>query len=187
MPHAQMAGGYMTVVARLAPGSREAMAAVRHAVGIMDPKLPLRNVETLQETVTRAVGPARFYSTLLALFAGIAVTMAVVGLYGVVAYLVSRRTREIGIRIALGADVADVARLVIAQGAWPVCIGLALGLLSSFWATRALGSLLYNVTPQDVSTMVITSMLLVAVAAVAILLPARRASRVSPTEALRAE
>jgi len=187
IPHAQMAGGYMTVVARLVPGTSNAMAIMRRELRSVDAKLALRDAEMLQDAVARSVGPARFYLTLLALFAAIAVTLAAVGLYGVVSYLVSRRTREIGIRIALGAKGADVVRLVLAQGVRPVGIGVALGLLGSYWGTRVLTALLYNVSPQDIATLTGTTMLLLGVATLAILLPARRASSVAPTEALRAE
>jgi putative ABC transport system permease protein len=187
VPHAQMAGTYMTVVARLVPGTSNAMAVITREVRSVDPKLALRDLEMLEDAVSRSVGPATFYLTLLALFAGIAVTLAVVGLYGVVSYLVSRRTREIGIRIALGAKASDVVRLVLAQGVRPVGIGVVLGLFGSYWGTRVLTSLLYNVNPQDVGTLAITTLLLLGVASLAILLPARRASRVAPTEALRAE
>ena len=187
IPHAQMAGGYMTVVARLVPGTRNAVAVLRRAVAEVDPRLPLRDAEMLEDAVDRSVGPAKFYLTLLALFAGIAVTLAAVGLYGVVSYLVSRRTREIGIRIALGAEATDVVRLVFVQGVRPVGVGVVLGLLCSFWATRVLASLLYNVSPQDIATLALTTILLLGVASLAILLPAGRASRVAPTEALRVE
>ncbi len=187
IPHAQMAGSYMTMVARLVPRTSNAMPIITREVRSVDPKLALRNLEMLEDAVSRSVGPATFYLTLLALFAGIAVTLAVVGLYGVVSYLVSRRTREIGIRIALGAKATDVVRLVLAQGVRPVGIGVALGLVGSYWGTRVLTSLLYNVSPQDISTLTITTLGLLGVASLAILLPARRASRVAPTEALRAE
>jgi putative ABC transport system permease protein len=187
VPHAQMAGGYMTVLARMVPGTRNALAIVRREVRDADPKLALRDLEMLEDAVSRSVGPAAFYLMLLAVFASIAVTLAVVGLYGVVSYLVSRRRKEIGIRIALGAKGTDVIRLVLAQGACPVGIGVVLGLIGSYWGTRVLVSLLYNVSPQDIVTLAITTMLLLGVATLAILLPARRASRVAPTEALRAE
>ncbi len=187
VPHAQMAGRYMTVVARMVPGTTDAMAILTREVRNVDPKLAMRYAETLDDAVSRSMGPAKFYLTLLALFAGIAVTLAAVGLYGVVAYLVSRRTREIGIRIALGAHGTDVVRLVLAQAVWPVGIGVVLGFLFSFWGTRLLTSLLYNVDPQDISTLMITTLLLLCVASLAILLPAHRASRVAPTDALRAE
>ena len=187
VPHAQMAGSYMTVVARMAPGTSDAMAILRREVKNVDAKLAIRYAESLEDAVSRSMGPAKFYLTLLALFAVIAVSLAVVGLYGVVSYLVSRRTREIGIRMALGAEGTDVVRLILAQAVRPVGIGVVLGLICSFWATRVLTSLLYNVTPQDISTLAITTLLLLCVASAAILLPARRASRVPPTEALRAE
>ena len=186
-PHAQMAGGYLTVVARMAPGTRDPMAIIKQTVNAVDPMLPLRGAETLEDSVNRELGPTKIYLALLALFAGLAVAIAVVGLYGVVAYLISRRTREIGIRIALGAGIADVTRLVLSQGVRPVVIGIVLGLIGCFWSTRLLGSLLYNVQPLDVFTLVGTTTLLVVVAGLAIVLPAKRATRISPTEALRAE
>ncbi len=187
VPYAQMSGPFMTVVARLAPGTNEAIAALRRAVGAMDPMLPLRNVEMLEEAVSRSMGPAKFYMTLLAVFAAIAVLLAAVGLYGVVSYLVSRRTREMGIRLALGATGVDVARLVLMQGARPVGIGLVVGFVCSYWGTRVLDSLLYNVQTRDVSILAVAATSLLGTAFLAILMPVLRASNVPPTEALRAE
>ena len=123
----------------------------------------------------------------MALFAGLAVILAAVGLYGVVAYLVSRRTREIGIRVALGAPRDHVVRLVLGQGVAPVFLGAVLGLATSLAGGRIMSSLLYQVEPWDPLTFVGGTGLLLCVAFVATLLPARSASRIPPTEAMRVE
>jgi ABC-type antimicrobial peptide transport system permease subunit len=141
----------------------------------------------MEATVDRAVGPTRFYVLLLVVFAGVAVLLAAIGLYGVVAYLVSRRTREIGIRMALGAKRGDVFRLVLAQGLRPVVIGVALGVGGAYAGSRVLQSLLYNVEPTDTRTFVSVTALLLVVIVLAILLPAGRASRILPMSALRVD
>jgi len=187
VPHAQMGGGYMRVLVALSPGQTDALPAVRRAVRNLDPAVPLRDVEMMEETVDRQLGPARFYMTLLAIFAGVALTLAAVGLYGVVAYVVSGRTHEIGVRIALGADARNVVRLVLAQGIRPALLGVAIGIAGVVAVSRVLRSLLYAVEPTDPSTVVAVTALLLAVVAVAILLPARKASRITPVEALRTE
>jgi putative ABC transport system permease protein len=187
VPYAQMSGSFMTVVARLAPGTNEGAAVLQRTVGEIDPMLPLRNVEMLEEAVSRSMGPATFYMILLGVFAAIAVSLAAVGLYGVVSYLVSRRTREMGIRLALGATGVDVARLVLLQGARPVGIGVSIGFICSYWGTRVLDSLLYNVQTRDMSILAVAVALLLGTAVFAILTPVRRASNVQPTEVLRAE
>jgi ABC-type antimicrobial peptide transport system permease subunit len=177
----------MTVVARLEPGAEPSIAAVKGEVEALDPDVPLRDVEMLAETVDRQMGPARFYMTLLAVFAGVAVTLAAVGLYGVIAYLVSGRTREIGIRMALGARGGDVVRMVVVQGIRPAIAGVVLGVLGAYLGARGLRTLLYGVTPSDPLAVLGAIALLLGVAILAILLPARRASRVAPVEALRSE
>ncbi len=185
VPHAQMAGGYMEVVVRTAPGVTDVLESIRREIRTLDPNVPLRGIRTLEATVDRAVGPTRFYLMLLAVFAAVAVALAAVGLYGVAAYLVSRRTREIGVRIALGAQRADVLRLVLLQGIRPVLIGVVVGLGGAYAGSRLLQSLLYNVEPGDLTTAVVVTALLLAVVVAAIALPARRASRIAPVEALR--
>ncbi len=187
LSHAQMAPIYMTVLVRTRTGAIDVLPAVRRTVRAIDPNVPLRSVELLEETVARQFGPARFYFTLLAIFAGVAVTLAGIGLYGVVAYLVSRRTREIGIRMALGAQGPDVVRLVLAQGFRPALVGVVLGVGGAFLSSRVLQSLLYNVQASDLTTFGVVALLLPSVIALAILLPARRASRIAPVEALRLE
>jgi len=137
--------------------------------------------------VDRQLGPSRFYMTLLTTFAALAVALAAIGLYGVVAYLVSGRTREIGIRMAMGAEAGDVMRLVLKQGIRPALVGLAFGAAGVFVGARVLESMLYEIEPTDPSTVTVATLLLLAVVVCAILLPARRASRIAPVEALRVD
>jgi predicted permease len=184
---AQMGATFLSVLVRTAPGAPDVLPAIRREVRAIDPNVPLRRVEMLEETVDRQFGPARFYLMLLAIFAGVAVTLAGIGLYGVIAYLVSRRTREIGIRVALGARSWDVIRMVLAQGIRPAALGIVLGVAGAYWGSRVLQSLLYNVESSDLVTFAGVTALLLGVVVLAILLPARRASRIAPVEALRLE
>ena len=177
----------MSVLVRTAPDAPDVLPAIRREVQALDTNVPLRRVEMLEETVDRQFGPARFYLMLLAIFAGVAVILAGIGLYGVVAYLVSRRTREIGIRVALGARSGDVIRMVLAQGIRPAAVGIVLGVGGAYWSSRVLQSLLYNVESGDLMTFAGVAALLLGVVVLAILLPARRASRIAPVEALRLE
>ena len=185
IPHAQMGGGFMRVLVRFSPGAPDVLPSIRRAVQAIDPAVPLRNIEMLEETVDRQLGPTRFYMTLLSIFAGIAVILAAVGMYGVVAYLVSGRTREIGIRMALGAEARDVIRLVLAQGIRPALLGVAVGIAGVFLSSRALKSMLYEIEPGDPTTVAGVTLLLLVVVVLAILVPAQRASRIAPVEALR--
>jgi predicted permease len=184
---AQSGTDYLRVLARLAPGVTDVLPTIRRELRTIDPNIPLRSVEQLETAVQRAFGPARFYLLLLSIFAGVAVTLAAIGLYGVVAYLVSRRTREIGIRMALGAHAGDVVRLVLRQGLMPAGLGIALGLLGAWGAARVLHSLLYNVGPQDPITFGGVTGLLLGIVVLAILIPALKARRIAPVEALRTE
>lgn len=187
VPHAQMGSRYMSVLVRMNPGAPNLLPAVRREVQALDSNVPLGNVEMLEETVDRHLGPARFYLLLLAVFAAMAVTLAGVGLYGVIAYLVSRRTREIGIRMALGAKSGDIGRMVLSQGIRPALLGVVLGVIGAYLGTRVLQSLLYEVRPTDPLAFVGATLVLLGVVVFAILLPARRASSVDPVEALKSE
>ena len=186
-PHSQMGSDYLTLHVRTPPGALPILPDVRNEVRSLDPNVPLRGVGNLETAVSRSMGPARFYSLLLAIFATLAVVLATVGLYGVVAYLVTRRTREIGIRMALGAGAADVVRLVLSQGMRPAIVGIVLGLGGAYLTSTALRSMLYNVKALDVTTLVTVAGLLLVVTIVATLVPARRASRISPITILRME
>jgi putative ABC transport system permease protein len=134
-----------------------------------------------------ATGVRRFNAILLALFAGTAMLLTVVGLYGVIAYLVGRRVREIGIRMALGAERTDILRLILAQGMKPVAVGGGLGLIASFALTRLMKSLLFGVSATDPLTFAIIAVLLTVVALLACWIPARRATKIDPLTALRQE
>jgi putative ABC transport system permease protein len=135
--------------------------------------------------VDRAVAGARFNTALLGIFAGIAFVLAALGIYGVVSYDVSQRTSEIGIRMALGALPADVLRMVVGQGARLAACGIAIGLAGAFWLTRLMESMLYGVSPSDVWTFALISILLAVVALMASYLPSRRAMLLEPLSALR--
>jgi predicted lysophospholipase L1 biosynthesis ABC-type transport system permease subunit len=186
-PHAQWSRNTMTVEV-LTAGVVPALAeALRDTVHELDPTLPLYWMERLQTRVDESMASDRFYLLLIGTFAGLALILASVGLYGVVAYLVSRRTREIGIRVALGAGGREVAGLVLGQGMGPVLIGLGLGLLGAAAGGRVLESLLYQVEPLDPLTFVTVPLLLLAVAVLATALPTWAAIRIPPTEAMRVD
>ena len=163
------------------------VAPIRAELRALDPNLPVSAVRTMDDVVGTALAAPRFTGWLLGLFAALALTLAAVGAYGVLSYLVNQRTRELGIRMALGASPAHVRRLVVGQGLWLSVVGAAIGLALSLVAGRALGSQLYGVTPTDSVSFVLVPAILLAVALVASWLPARRAARVDPLECLRAE
>jgi putative ABC transport system permease protein len=164
-----------------------AVAGVRAVLKRLDPGLPIADVRTMEELVSASVAGPRTTALLLSIFAGAALLLAAVGLYGVVAYAVSLRTRELGIRMALGAAAADVRRLVLGQGAVLAGLGVAIGLAGALAASRVLQGLLYGVSATDPAVFAALSILLAAVALGATWLPAFRASRLDPTAALREE
>ncbi|MGH7577367.1 MAG: ABC transporter permease, partial [Longimicrobiales bacterium] len=186
-PHAQVGASSLFVHVRGRPGAGNLLAAVREQVHALDPNLPLRNPETVTEAIRRDAAPTRFFLLLIALFAGLALLLAIVGLYGVASYLVSRRTHEIGIRLALGASRMTITRLVLRHALWPAALGVAGGLLASIAVTGVLRNQLFEVEPIDPLVLGAVSVLLLAVATLASMLPARRAMRVNPTEVLRSE
>ena len=170
------------------PGDPEALAsAVRPAVRSLDPDLPVYGLQPLSEMVTNSMSQSRFYMLLLGGFAVIALLLAAVGIYGVIAYAVRQRTQEIGIRMALGASRDRVLRMVVGQGMVLALVGAVAGLLGAFVATRGMRSLLFEVSASDPATYAGVALVLVAVAAVAAYLPARRAARTEPNLALRGE
>jgi ABC-type antimicrobial peptide transport system permease subunit len=141
----------------------------------------------MEDTIARTLLKRKFTMTLLTIFAGIAIALASIGLYGVMSYLVSQRTREMGIRMALGAQRRDVLQLVIRRGMLLTMVGVALGLAGSFGLTRLISSLLFGVSATDIGTFGAVSSLLFVIALLACWLPAHRASRVDPIVALHAE
>ena len=162
-------------------------AGLRREVAALDPQLPLAEVQPLETYLERAVQAPRVNVLVLGLFAAVALVLAALGIYGMMASAVAQRTREIGIRMALGAEAQHVVRLVVGQGMLPALAGVALGLLGALAASRLLAGLLYGVGATDLLTFALVSLGLMGVALLATWLPARRATRVQPTEALRAE
>jgi putative ABC transport system permease protein len=162
-------------------------AAVRGVVQSLDPLQPVSDVKTMVDVLTDANAGRQLSLVLFALFAVIALLLAGIGIYGVTAYSVSRRTRELGIRMALGAQRRDVSRLVIRQGMTPVLIGIVIGLSAAFFLTRWMSSLLFRVSANDPLTFAGIALLLVAIALLACYVPARRATKVDPMIALRSE
>lgn len=179
--------GDAVLVVRTAVPPESVTGEVRAAVTSVSPALPLYNVLTMEQVIDRSLASRRLNLWLLAVFAGIALVLSAAGLYGVISYLVAQRTRELGVRIALGAQRRDVIGLVMRQGASLTGLGILLGLLGAFVFTRVLGSLLYGVSAHDPLTFAAFAAMLAAVALLATWLPARRASRVDPILAIRAE
>jgi predicted permease len=180
------AAGRFTVVARTDADPAGAMAAARDIIRALDPTVPPR-FRTFAAAVSASLGQRRFDLTLVGMFAGTALLLSMAGVYGVTAYWVARRTREIGVRMALGARGADVVRLVLGQGLAPVAIGVVLGAVIAGGLTRAIASMLFGVTPEDPLTFAAVALLVALVATLAGYLPARRATRVDPMVALRCE
>ncbi|PYU08040.1 MAG: ABC transporter permease [Acidobacteria bacterium] len=160
---------------------------VTNSIREVDAEVPLLNIQTMEESVSASLSPQRFTMLLLVAFAGTALLLAAAGIYGVMAYMVTRRTREIGVRMALGADASDVLRLVIGQGMWTTAIGVAIGIGGAFALTRTMQSLLFGVSTTDPMTLAGVVLLLAAVSAFACWVPARRATKVDPLVALRYE
>jgi len=177
----------MTVVVKTAAAPSTLTASVRGAIRQLDPNLPVADVRPMTEVVGAALSTPRFTSALLSMFAILALTLSAVGIYGVLSYVVSRRTREIGIRVAIGADRGRVLRMVLASGLGLAMIGVVTGLLAALALTRLLSGLLHGVTPEDPATFVAVAGALVAVALAASLAPAWRATRVDPVVALKSE
>lgn len=177
----------ITVVARGATAAGPVVAAMRGAIHALDPNLPIFNIETMTQHVDKSMLLPRLGATLLGLFGTVGIVLATVGLYGVMSFGARARTREIGIRMALGAQPANVLKLITAEGLLLVGIGLALGLGLSLALTRFTASMLYGVSATDAVTFIGVPAIMLAVTVVAVLIPARRASRIAPLEALHYE
>lgn len=187
VPYLQQPTNSMQLAIRTATDPASLASAVRGQVAAIDPEQPVYNVATLEQMLSESMAPRRFNLLLLGLFALIALILAAVGIYGVMAFSVTQRTHEIGIRMALGAERRDVLRLVVRQGLRLTLAGVIFGVAGACALTRFLKSFLYGVRPTDPVTFVLVSALLVAVSILASYIPARRATRVDPMVALRYE
>jgi len=187
VPHTQLAIGMMTLVVRTDLDPLSLVNGVGAAVRATDPELPLADVRTMEEVVDQTVARPRVVAVLLTVFALIALLLAGVGVYGVMAYSVAQRTREIGVRMALGATPESVLRLVMGRAARLVLGGVTVGLVAAAALSRLLATLLYETDTLDPLAFGGTAAVLVAVAALASYLPARRGTRITPVDALRTE
>jgi putative ABC transport system permease protein len=181
----QIRGG--TIMVRTKPGAQAIVAQVRDVVRTLNPDITIDSPKTLEDSMAESLSPERFSATLLTLFALIALTLASVGVYGVVSYAALQRTHEIGVRMALGAQRTDVMKLVLGHGAKLAVAGVVLGVICSLAVSRLLSTLLFGVSARDPLTLAVVSVLLATVALLACYIPARRAMKVDPLEALRYE
>jgi putative ABC transport system permease protein len=187
VPLAQAATSTMFLVVRSTGDPLNLVSALRKELAEIDPSVPLYNVQTMDDVVAAQMASQRFNAAALAAFAGLAVLLAAVGIYGVMAYAVGQRTREIGVRMALGANPANVLRMILRQGLSLAVLGIALGLGASFGLTRLMRTMLYNVKTTDPLTFGTVTAAFLFVALAACWIPARRATRVDPVVALRYE
>ena len=177
----------MTVVLRTKVDPEAIVPSARAALRDADPELPLFRPRTMEQSIRQSLGVRAMYSWMLGIFAALALVLAVGGAYGVATYLVTQRTREIGIRVALGAQTSDILRTVVGRGLAVVSIGVGLGVLASFGAAKKISSLLFGVSPHDATILTAVVGILVLTALVANTLPARRAARIDPMRTLRTD
>lgn len=187
VPYTQHPSFVMSFLLRTNSNPEMLAAAVRSAVVSIEKNQPVSEILAMDEVVANAVAPRRFRALLLGLFAALALLLALIGIYGVIAYYCSQRTSEFGIRVALGAGRGDILKLILRQGFVITATGVGVGVIGAFGLTRFLSSLLYDVKPTDPFTFVVVSVVLVIVAVLASYIPARRATRVDPMVALRYE
>ena len=177
----------MSLVVRATVEPSSLAGSVRQVVNEVDKSVPVSEVKTMEHVVSESITQPRFNLFLLGLFGTVAMLLSAAGIYGVTAYTVTQRTHELGIRLALGAQVGDVLKMILGQGMAVIGVGLVLGLVAAFWLMRLLRSLLFGVGENDLLTFVAITFVLLIVALIACYIPARRATKVDPLEALRAE
>jgi putative ABC transport system permease protein len=186
-PHPDLTYSFMTIVIRTDTDAAAIAPAVQREIRSLDPNQPVSDVRTMDQVMSEWVARSRFNTLLLGLFAALATLLSAVGIFGVMNYSVAQRTRELGLRLAIGAQPRQVLLLVLRQGLLLTVIGVGLGLLAAFALTRLLSGLLFGVTAVDLSTFTTISLLLIMVSLLACYLPARRAMRIDPLQALRYE
>jgi putative ABC transport system permease protein len=187
VPFEQLTFSRMTIVTRTTGNPTALSAAIRNAVLSIDKELPLSNIRPLDVYVSTSIAQRRFSMILLGVFAAVALALSAVGIYGVLSYAVTQRTNEIGVRMALGAQTADIMRMIVGHGMRLVSIGVGIGLVAAFGLTRLLQTLLFGVSVTDPPTYLVIVVFLVLLALLACWIPARRATRVDPLTALRLE
>ena len=190
-PYAQCTSGFnrrvpgsQDVIIRSDLSSSSLFASVRHAVASIDPGVPIYGASTYKEMIAEQFVTRRLSTLLVALFSGATLFLSAVGLYGVLAYFVGQKTREIGIRMALGAQARNIVRLVVQQGLWPVTVGLTIGILAGLLLARFIEALLYGISAYDPITIGLTFFVLGIASLLACLLPAVKAVRINPTKVL---
>jgi ABC-type antimicrobial peptide transport system permease subunit len=187
LAHSQVPGRAMNVVIRTVGDPTALVATASGEVRTLDPDLPIYNVRTMEQRVDESLARRRFSMLLLTLFAALALGLAAIGIYGVIAYLVTQGTRDLGIRMALGATPRSIVVLILRHGMSVALIGVGAGLAGAFVLTRFMRKLLFGVAPADPVTFAAVALLLAGVAFVASYVPARRAARVDPMISLRSE
>jgi predicted permease len=187
LPLAQNGAGFQAFVVRTSGDPMAQVTPIRHSLKAIDADLPISGINTMENLIEQSTGSRRFSMVLLGIFSSLAALLAAIGLYGVMSYTVSQRSRELGVRLALGAHTRDVLRLVLRQGMTLVAIGVVLGLGAALALTRVLRTMLFNVSTTDPLTFILIALLLIGVTLLATWLPARRATRVDPVVVLREE
>ncbi len=177
----------MTLAVRTGTDPLSVVSSITNSVRELDAEVPLLNVETMSQSVDDSLSPQRFTMLLLAAFAGLALLLAAVGIYSVLSYAVRRRVREIGIRMALGAQIADVLRMVVVEGMKPTLLGVVIGLAGALALGKVLSSVVYGVSARDLATFATVAVVMTATGLLASALPAYRATRVDPMRTLREE
>jgi hypothetical protein len=187
IPFAQLPYGSMTFVVRTSTDAALLIPTLKRKIWDSDPNLPMYDTSTVEALVAQSLAPRRFVTSLLSVLAGLAFVLATIGIYGIVSFATSQRTREIGVRVAVGGSTRDILRLVFTEGAQRVAVGVLVGWAGSLAVTRVVAALLYQVSPTDPLTLGTTTALLAVVALLACYWPARRATRVDPLVALRSD
>jgi putative ABC transport system permease protein len=187
LPHAQQPWNAMTLVVRASSNPLSLVSPIKNLVLAMDKNQPVSNIRLMDDLVSESIAQPRFYMALLGLFAGLALLLASIGIYGVISYSVSQRTNEMGIRMALGAQKQDVMKMILTQGIFLIACGIGIGLLVAIAITRLMWSLLFEVSTLDPATFGVIALVLIAIALLATYVPARRATKVDPMVALRYE